>query len=83
MLPAFVRFAGLADFNHDGNPDLALYFGDSNSVAVAYGDGKGGFSILKTVVSFGLNQSVESMALGDFDADANADISSGHLFRWI
>jgi hypothetical protein len=74
-LPAIVRFAGLADFNHDGNPDLALYFSDSNSVAVAYGDGKGGFSAPQTVVSFGPNQSVESMALGDFDADANADIA--------
>jgi len=74
-LPGAVRFAAVADFNHDGNPDLALYFGDSNSVAVAYGDGKGGFSIVKTIVSFGVNQSVESMALGDFDADANADLA--------
>ena len=74
-LPEIVGFAAMADFNHDGNGDLALYLTDSNSVVVAFGDGKGNFSNLKTVKSFGPSQSVESLALGDFDADGNADIA--------
>jgi hypothetical protein len=74
-LPGIVGFAAMADFNHDGNGDLALYLGDSNSVVVAFGDGKGHFLNLSTVKSLGPSQSVESLALGDFDADGNADIA--------
>jgi len=42
---------------------------------VAYGDGKGAFSAPAMVATISSNQVIESIVVGDFDADANADIA--------
>ncbi len=57
----------VADFNHDGMPDLAFITGFQ--LHIWLGNGKGGFTP-------GLSQSVQgySLALGDFDGDGLADL---------
>src|SRR5258708_28497533 len=71
-LPAYAAYVAVADFNHDGNPDLV--FAGAN-VSVAYGDGHGAFTAPATVMTPTSNQTIEALAVGDFDSDANADIA--------
>lgn len=63
--------AAVADFNRDGNLDLAFIV--SGQLHVFTGDGKGGFTS-------GLAQSVNAIdvAMGDFDGDGNADLLIHH-----
>lgn len=71
-------YAGLAqigDFNHDGIPDLVLSL--NSGVVVELGTGSGAFSAPTTVFTPGPNQGIESLAVGDFDGDANLDIALG------
>jgi hypothetical protein len=71
----FVQLAGVGDFNHDGNPDLVLAF--ANNVSVAFGNGTGAFGAPTSVLIIGPTQGIGTMALGDFDGDANLDIALG------
>jgi VCBS repeat protein/Big-like domain-containing protein len=63
----------VADFNHDGNQDLAVDMTKSTSggIYVFPGDGKGGFGTPKLVLA----GSGGPLLGGDFDGDANADIA--------
>jgi hypothetical protein len=73
-LPSVPGYAAVADFNRDGNPDLVFSI-IGGGVSVAYGDGTGAFSAPVSVMTITSNQTIESIAAGDFDGDANADIS--------
>jgi hypothetical protein len=77
------RFA-VADFNHDGNLDLAIVGVDQNTetsaVYILPGNGSGLFSNTIPVLNFGPTDPthypiVESLLVGDYDSDANADLT--------
>jgi hypothetical protein len=72
------QFMVAADFNHDGNVDLALddVVNNIENIVVMNGDGRGGFSAPAQLFSLGSSDhGINSMAVGDFDADAHADIA--------
>jgi hypothetical protein len=63
----------IADFNHDGNQDVAvsMELTSSTSFVVFPGDGKGGFAAPKTILP---NTQGVLFGGGDFDGDSNADL---------
>lgn len=73
----------VADFNHDGNVDLALNTTDSNGVAktiyILPGDGSGPFSTATPLLNLPPSSStypiMESLKVGDYDSDDNADLT--------
>ena len=74
---AHPRGVVVADFNGDGNADIAVSNFDTNSVAVFLNDGSGNFGtpIVTTVQltsSLGLN--VGSLVVGDFNEDGKTDL---------
>jgi hypothetical protein len=66
---------GLAveDFNKDGNPDLVTVNNDDNDIALALGDGRGGFTIANNS-PFSVDQSPYPISVGDVNHDSNPDI---------
>ena len=62
----------VGDFNGDGNLDLAVANGGSNTVSVLLGDGTGNFTPASSP-SAGDNPS--SVAAGDFNGDGNLDLA--------
>jgi hypothetical protein len=65
---------GIADFNADGNSDLVtVNSNDDNDVAVALGDGRGGFTRAGGS-PFAVGPAPYPMALGDLDSDGRMDI---------
>ena len=75
-----------ADFNNDGNLDLAAVNGGvshetwpGNRITVRLGDGLGGFGAAN---SFPTGDGPRSMALGDFNNDGNLDVVTvNHTFN--
>jgi hypothetical protein len=65
----------LGDIDLDGVPDAAVGTGKSTSVAIALGQGHGGFAAPAWVPGGG--QSVLDIALADVDADGQLDVVSG------
>jgi hypothetical protein len=71
-----------ADFNGDGNPDLALGGGilfGQGSVSVLLGDGRGGFHEQQARFSYGVATSPlppASVAAGDFNRDGAKDVAA-------
>lgn len=63
----------LADFNRDGKLDLALV--ESSQLVIAPGNGDGSFAIPHVVQSVPANTGINQLGIGDFDADAKADIA--------
>lgn len=60
-----------ADFNGDGNLDLAVATGASSPVQILLGNGDGTFSVITTAVSS------NSIFVGDFNHDGNVDLLAG------
>jgi len=63
-----------ADFNGDGNPDLAVLNYGSGSVMVLLGAGTGGFQTPVSTTLPGAPSPV-AMAVGDFNADGKLDLA--------
>ncbi|HLG03145.1 MAG TPA: VCBS repeat-containing protein, partial [Bacteroidia bacterium] len=64
-----------ADFNEDGNTDLACPVNYNQYVNVYLGNGTGGFG---AATAFPMNSSVYSIATGDFNSDGHTDIASAN-----
>jgi hypothetical protein len=64
----------IADFNHDGNPDLATASAENSGVSVLLGNGDGSFRAA-TTVSAGPGPSWGNFVAGDFDGDGNPDLA--------
>src|SRR4029453_2775333 len=64
--------AAAADFNGDGNVDLAVANRDDNTVSVLRGDGEGGMSVSQIVP---VATAPGSLAAGDFNADGFPDLA--------
>jgi uncharacterized protein (TIGR03437 family) len=67
----------IADFNKDGNPDLAVVTfsnGNQNTLQILLGNGKGGFS---PQPSFLLTGPSTALTAGDFNGDGNLDLATG------
>ncbi len=62
----------LADFDVDGNLDVALV--GNNGIQVLYGDGSGGLS---APVAAQIRTSALAIAVGDFDGDGVPDLATG------
>jgi hypothetical protein len=70
-----LRRVATADFNKDGNLDLAFASSGANSVSIALGDGTGQFG---TATYFNTSPpsalGTRSVAVGDFNKDGNSDL---------
>ncbi len=64
-----------ADFNGDGKEDLVV--GNSNNLAIMFGNGAGGFS---SVITYSFAYATTSLAVGDFNGDGNLDLVAGHSY---
>jgi FG-GAP-like repeat len=64
----------IADFNGDGNADIAVANAASNTVSVLFGNGKGLFK-LGLNLQFAANSLPISVAAGDFNGDGAPDLA--------
>jgi hypothetical protein len=69
IIPTFVW---AADFNGNGNLDLAVVNSDSNTVSVLLGNGNGTF---QTQAQFGVGDFPITLAAADFNGDGKADLA--------
>jgi hypothetical protein len=65
----------VADFNHDGNLDLATANSNGRTVAVLLGHGDGTFD---PAVYYSAGNVPEAIAIADFNLDGNVDIAVGN-----
>jgi hypothetical protein len=64
----------IADFNHDGKPDIAVSLaGSADAISVLLGNGDGTF---QPAVSYPVGGSPQGIALGDVNGDGQVDIVS-------
>jgi hypothetical protein len=66
------KTAGVGDFNHDGNLDLAVADYGASSVSLLLGLGDGSFSLAAATLPVGFFPT--SVAVGDFNGDGNLDL---------
>jgi Bacterial Ig-like domain (group 3)/FG-GAP-like repeat/S-layer homology domain len=64
----------LGDFNGDGNADLAVANTFDGTMTVLLGDGSAGFT-MAAGSPFAVGTNPESVVVGDFDKDGNADLA--------
>lgn len=64
----------VADFNGDGNLDIAVANNRSNNVTVLLGDGTGGFTPA-TASPFAAGNGPSGIVAGDFNGDGNIDLA--------
>lgn len=65
----------IADFNKDGNQDIAVAIPDDNSVSIRAGDGAGNFTGGTNVP---VGNSPRWVSVGDFNGDGNEDIATAN-----
>jgi len=65
-----VNNAAVADFNGDGQPDLAISLPDAGQVQVLLGNGDGAFTPMPAISA----NLISVVATGDFNGDGNADL---------
>ncbi len=65
----------IADFNNDGNPDLAVTT-VRNTVSILLGNGSGGFA---APVNFATGQAPRYIAAGDFNKDGKLDLVTSNF----
>src|SRR5206468_4204478 len=68
----------VADFNKDGNLDLAATAQFDNTVLLFAGDGLGGFS-MATSSPFPVGNGPNSIVGGDFNRDGKADFAAANV----
>ena len=66
----------VADFNGDGNPDLATANSTSNTVSVLLGTSSGTFGSQTT---YAVGSGPFSVAVGDFNGDGNPDLATANV----
>jgi hypothetical protein len=69
----------VADFNHDGNPDIAV-LNDGNNVRLLLGDGTGRFNTPANWL-FAIGDFPAAMTSGDFNLDGRPDLAVGTFFQ--
>jgi hypothetical protein len=62
----------VADFNNDGNPDLALPDYTSQQISILLGNGNGTFRV---ITPFSTSSGAAALAVGDFNGDGNPDLA--------
>jgi hypothetical protein len=67
-----VTAVAVADFNGDGNLDLAAAVNDAGTLAILLNNGKGTF---QTPVSYAASSGPYQLAIGDFNGHGNADLA--------
>ena len=67
-----IRWVGVADFNEDGNEDLAVPELDSSRVVFLFGKGDGTLGLKLTLP---LSSPAETGATGDLDGDGHVDLA--------
>jgi hypothetical protein len=65
----------LADFNNDGNKDIATVNGSSNTVSILLGNGDGTFG---SKTDFTVGSSPKGIAAADFDGDGKVDLATAN-----
>jgi hypothetical protein len=63
----------VADFNGDGNQDMAILDGDNDTVAILLGNGDGTFNVAASTPTIGSNPN--QIAVGDFNGDGIPDLA--------
>ena len=69
----------VADFNGDGNADLAVANYGGNNVSILLGNGDGSFLTQKT---YAVGNDPTSVAVGDFNGDGKADLAVANDGVW-
>src|ERR1051325_3881437 len=64
-----------ADFNNDGNMDLAAANWSSSTVSVLLGNGLGNFG---SATNFSVGTNPRSLVTADFNTDGNMDLATGN-----
>lgn len=80
---ATVAFLAVADFNGDGNPDIAIANADPGAIWVLLGNGDGTF---RAPVSYAMGTAPNSVVVGDFNDDGTSDIAAADVFTnavWV
>ncbi|WP_422923292.1 FG-GAP-like repeat-containing protein [Singulisphaera sp. PoT] len=71
---AAVSAVAVADFNNDGDLDLATFIAGASQIDYAYGNGDGTFGPV-IAYSSGLPQTSNDLQTGDFDGDGYTDLA--------
>src|SRR5579862_2049800 len=75
-MPPEPRAIAVADFNGDGNTDLAIGATDSGTIALLFGDGTGAFP---SSTLLDAKTPIDSLITADFNGDGKPDIAAATI----